>query len=312
MKWYVCRDPLFEETSLHEEPGANGSLQLLPPELSIVGGLLPDLSITDSPALADLFVVPVGFDVLGAGTRFDFVSNTIARILDRLPTFREFPTRHVLFFQGDSWHVPECCSRSIVFMPSCRRGSGALPIFYPADAPPFEPGLITECPFDAGFQGAIDTGGDLRSRMAASLESCTSRRVHFEPTRGYFHVNYDEVERPALRESYSRFLNDCRFVLCPRGDGMTSLRFFEALAYGRIPILISDDAKLPLRETIPYNEFIVRIQEEHIESWPSAIDRFRSENADLNRSSRLASEISRTWFSFAGLHRFVESSIASL
>ena len=49
------------------------------------------------------------------------------------------------------------------------------------------------------------------------------------------------------------------FVLCPKGDGNYSVRFYEALSLGRIPILIDTDMVLPLEETLDYSKFILRV-----------------------------------------------------
>jgi hypothetical protein len=53
-----------------------------------------------------------------------------------------------------------------------------------------------------------------------------------------------DTSRPgyeALRRRYDEILCRSRFVLCPRGHGTSSLRLYEALAAGRVPVIISDD-----------------------------------------------------------------------
>jgi hypothetical protein len=45
---------------------------------------------------------------------------------------------------------------------------------------------------------------------------------------------------------------------------LNSIRFFETLAMGRIPILISDDAVLPLEDQIDYAALILRLPEVRI------------------------------------------------
>ena len=49
------------------------------------------------------------------------------------------------------------------------------------------------------------------------------------------------------------------FALAPKGDPNNSSRFYEALALGRIPILIDTDMTLPLQKVIDYDSFILRI-----------------------------------------------------
>ena len=49
------------------------------------------------------------------------------------------------------------------------------------------------------------------------------------------------------------------FVLAPKGDGNYSNRFIEALALGRIPVLIDTYVALPLQEVVPYDKIMVRV-----------------------------------------------------
>lgn len=41
--------------------------------------------------------------------------------------------------------------------------------------------------------------------------------------------------------SYRELVGRSKFVLCPRGAGTSSLRLFEALAAGRVPVILSDE-----------------------------------------------------------------------
>jgi len=47
------------------------------------------------------------------------------------------------------------------------------------------------------------------------------------------------------REAYFNVAIRSKFMLCPRGDGAASNRFFEAMQLGLAPVLISDDWVLP-------------------------------------------------------------------
>jgi hypothetical protein len=49
----------------------------------------------------------------------------------------------------------------------------------------------------------------------------------------------------ARRERFQEVLARSRFVLCPRGRGTSSIRLYETLAAGRVPVIISDDWVAP-------------------------------------------------------------------
>lgn len=57
---------------------------------------------------------------------------------------------------------------------------------------------------------------------------------------------YDEPSaRLAAGQQYRQVLSRSRFSLCPRGTGASTLRFWESLKAGAIPILLSDAMRLP-------------------------------------------------------------------
>jgi hypothetical protein len=50
----------------------------------------------------------------------------------------------------------------------------------------------------------------------------------------------DAGEREAFRRTYFDDILSAKFVLCPRGRGTSSVRLFETMALGRVPVIISD------------------------------------------------------------------------
>lgn len=68
-----------------------------------------------------------------------------------------------------------------------------------------------------------------------------------------------EVAPEEARRAYVESLQHNLFTLAPRGDGNYSLRFYETLSLGRIPLLIDTDMVLPCEEEIDYDSFVLRI-----------------------------------------------------
>ncbi len=60
--------------------------------------------------------------------------------------------------------------------------------------------------------------------------------INWEPDRPGFHDRRVDFTRTTLRS---------KFVLCPRGRATSSLRFYEAMALGRVPVVIADDWEAP-------------------------------------------------------------------
>ena len=46
-------------------------------------------------------------------------------------------------------------------------------------------------------------------------------------------------------------------TFCPRGTGNFSIRFYEAICLGRIPVILNTDIILPFAKYIPWNELCV-------------------------------------------------------
>ena len=57
---------------------------------------------------------------------------------------------------------------------------------------------------------------------------------------------------------------DSDYTLCVRGNGNFSVRFYEALSLGRIPIFINTDCALPYDQTIDYRQYCVWVEQDEI------------------------------------------------
>lgn len=115
-------------------------------------------------------------------------------------------------------------------------------------------------------------------------------RKHFSA-----HKNTIELPPDEARRQYIESILASDFTLSPRGDGNYSLRFFETLSLGRIPIFIDTDAPLPLEDIIPYDDFIVRVPWEALDALPELVcaffkDRSPEALAETAQKARMAFE----------------------
>lgn len=95
------------------------------------------------------------------------------------------------------------------------------------------------------------------------------RRIRFQVNEQFFYR-----DQTASRESrilandesgYIHSLEESKFVLCPRGVGKNSIRFFEVLAKCNVPIYVGDkETKFPLDWLIDWNVACFRIPFEDI------------------------------------------------
>lgn len=68
---------------------------------------------------------------------------------------------------------------------------------------------------------------------------------------------------------YNKLLLDSRYSLCPSGSGPNSIRFWESLGCGAIPVLLSDSLELPAHEL--WKDAVLRVQEKDLDKIPSLL-----------------------------------------
>jgi hypothetical protein len=73
------------------------------------------------------------------------------------------------------------------------------------------------------------------------------------------HAKTIRLDPSQARREYIENMLASDFVLCIRGDGNYSLRFYEALSLGRVPVLLDTDVRLPLAGVVEYSSFVLSI-----------------------------------------------------
>ncbi|RAJ16999.1 exostosin domain-containing protein [Olleya aquimaris] len=68
------------------------------------------------------------------------------------------------------------------------------------------------------------------------------------------------TQKESSKQFYDNMFNNA-YTLCLRGVGNFSVRFYETLAVGRIPILINTDCRLPLSSKIDWSKHCLIIEE---------------------------------------------------
>lgn len=134
------------------------------------------------------------------------------------------------------------------------------------------------------FQGAYQDMyiSDIRKQIFRLQEEGTGMGLKVKPDDvyikniGWWHFNNTvyselqnkkgEIDQTTIHvkhtEEYNNLLIESTFSLCPSGSGPNSIRFWEALAVGSIPILLSDTLDLPSHPL--WSRAIVRIPEQQI------------------------------------------------
>lgn len=132
----------------------------------------------------------------------------------------------------------------------------------------------------------------LYSFVGSMSHSCRRPIIRLLDDSGYvqdtsdFNVWNSHTSELEIRgQSYASILGESEFVLCPRGIGSSSLRLFETMEAGRVPVIISDDWVPP--SDIDWS-FAIKIEERRISSIPGYLKTMQNESEERGQAARKA------------------------
>lgn len=115
---------------------------------------------------------------------------------------------------------------------------------------------------------------DYRSKIRIDLNNyfhkCCDKNIYFELYNHWFYdrnvyknkgISNNQIERIT---HYNEILSNSIFSLCPEGTGPNTIRIWESMALGSIPVIYSDDWNPPEIE-IPWSEFSIFIPQKDYE-----------------------------------------------
>lgn len=211
---------------------------------------------TVEPENADFLVFPYYLEHItefhGIEQMWSFISS--------LPLFPEHAAKHLFFSDHDS-NVPYH-SNSVWFrasMPESAIDPFTFPLPYQISIPEeYICASLDSIRYHTCFVGYL---GLLRERTPLINGVISEPRlVHELDLTTAFHIHQVPEIRDARRKKYLQTVAQSITVLCPKGDGSNSIRFFETLAMGRIPVLYPP-TPLPFTDRIDYDRFVITIPE---------------------------------------------------
>jgi len=107
-------------------------------------------------------------------------------------------------------------------------------------------------------RGAEHKGILFRRQALAALAKNPRIHPNFTARASYSgHVKTMQGSPADVRRQFVENLSNSDYALCVRGDANCSVRFYEALSLGRIPLFLNTACVLPLEDTINYRDFCV-------------------------------------------------------
>ena len=83
--------------------------------------------------------------------------------------------------------------------------------------------------------------------------------------------------------TFNYLLINSKYTLCPSGSGPNSIRFWEALGAGSIPILLADTLELPEHEL--WNNAILRIPEKNVSKLSEILNSISASQENIMREN---------------------------
>ncbi len=159
--------------------------------------------------------------------------------------------------------------------------------------------------YDFGFVGGITAG--VRQRIFETLGSGQTRHNALIRAQSTDWSSIFDRSGLSNKRDYAESLARMRFVLCPRGAGVGSVRLFETMKAGRVPIIISDGYVFPAG--VDWARCSIKVRENDIASIPGLVA------AILPQWPGMAAEARRAWtknFSDATIFPYMMTQLRSI
>ncbi len=98
-----------------------------------------------------------------------------------------------------------------------------------------------------------------RGKLLQSLEKSSLIRTDFILRSRYKGGAVTAEEKNSVEKDFYENISNNLFTVCLRGFGNYSVRFFQTLAMGRIPLVIDTDSRLPFESFISYGDSVIRL-----------------------------------------------------
>ncbi len=248
-------------------------------------------SLTSDPAAADVILFVESY---GAGWHFEAVR--------RHPLTRRYREKCFIF----------CCNPFVIpFLPGIytgvdKRWSSPRTVcgFYLALT---QNDFISYDPPTAGLPYLFSFMGSLQNApVRRALAGVRHRRSFFQDTSAEFaSVLNGTIDARARRDYYRRYAEmtkATKFVLCPRGLSVSTIRLFETMRMGRVPVILSDNWVEPPGPR--WSEFALRVPERDCAELPRILE---EREGDAVAMGELARRQWLDWFApDAAFHRAIE------
>lgn len=115
----------------------------------------------------------------------------------------------------------------------------------------------------------------IRSQTVKLCEKSSEIETNFIIRDKYSFLSEKSPElKRKVRAEYIDNMISSDYILCCRGSANTSIRFYETLCAGRIPVFVNTDCALPFETEIDWKKYCVWVEERELDLLPEKIADF--------------------------------------
>jgi hypothetical protein len=190
----------------------------------------------------------------------------------------------------------------------CGHASFSIPKFF------YERAMLTQINAKRAFVGdfkfePLFSSAFERAQLLDTISKSPEIDTNFILRHRYRAGAATEAERSRTTVEYFNNMINSDYVLCLRGSGNFSVRLYETLMMGRIPIFVNTDCILPLDEEIDWKEHVVWVEWQERKQIASLITAFHNKltQSEFVRMQRTNRELWREKLTLGYfLRRFIE------
>jgi len=249
-------------------------LHLVYQTYSAVANYLQNISPTNDPSQADLFFVPInlhGYQIKNKDPSklFKYLKYLGKKRNHLIIATGDFPNRgngdkygqaYVKTYQWLDKFILLALESSNDLIPNV--DIGIIPLNTLSDKPFFNQNVRK---YLYSFLGTIEHRFLPANHVRSKLTTIDSGRDDvFIGDKLNSLVKSDLSKQYQSMDDYELVARNSIFTLCPKGYGSWTYRFYQAINWGSIPVLLSDDYILPFQQYISYDQFTIRIPEHDI------------------------------------------------
>lgn len=110
-------------------------------------------------------------------------------------------------------------------------------------------------------------------------------------------------KKSEISNKYTDLVNNSVFSLCPRGTGISTIRLFEVMGMGSIPVIIADNYCPPMKDNLDWSSFSVTIKEKDISEIKNILGKYNKD--DIKSMNQKVKEVYKEYFSNDNLHKSI-------